>query len=223
MTRLYVSTVALCALSLTTPAFAQHGHGGDIAVGLEGDQLIIGMMEDDGPEWGHVVFASEFGELPGQPNFADEPGFDSPEGLFQEGDEIGFDINRALRLWDGAFDTISPSALEVALGPLNVLTPPNDIVTPGFVFAVIDDHQHLHQHLDFTLQAPADEAVYLLELSLWSNNYLDSEPFWIVFNKGMDEPTHDAAIDWVWDNLVPAPGTAGLLALAGLTLPRRRR
>lgn len=223
MTRMFIAIGILTASVCTAPALAQHDHAGDIAVGLDGNQLLIGIMEDDGPEWGHVVFGSEFGELPGQPNYADEPGFDSVVGTFQEGDEFGFDVQRALRVWDGTFDPVSPSPLEVAFGPQSILTPPDDTVAPGFVFAVIDDELELHTHLDFTLQSPADNGVYLLEMTLWSNNYAASDPFWLVFNKGMDEPTHDLAIDWVWDNIVPAPGTAGLLAVAGLAAVRRRR
>jgi hypothetical protein len=46
-------------------------------------------------------------------------------------------------------------------------------------------------------------------------NYDTSASFWVVFNLGMSEEEHGAAIAWAEANLVPAPSACVLLILAG--------
>jgi hypothetical protein len=216
----------LCALAPAAGAFAQHAHEGDVAVGLAGGQIAIGIHEDDGIEWGHVVFGAEFGEDPTAPNLADEPGFESEIGIFPEGALFGFDVMTSLRIWDGDFDQMAASQLKIQLpgAPVSILTPMDDVMEPGFVFAEVDDELEFHTHLEMELLDPADDGVYLLTLSLWNDQGdTASDPFWFVLNKGMDESIHDEAIDWVWDNIVPAPGTLALLLPAGLVARRRMR
>jgi hypothetical protein len=53
--------------------------------------------------------------------------------------------------------------------------------------------------------------------------FAESDSFYIVFNQNSDEAVHDAAIDYVREFIVPAPGAAGLLAVSGLVAMRRRR
>ena len=49
------------------------------------------------------------------------------------------------------------------------------------------------------------------------------EVFYAVFNLGLAEADHGAAVAWVESNLVPSPGAAAVLGLAGLMARRRRR
>ena len=54
----------------------------------------------------------------------------------------------------------------------------------------------------------------------------NSDPFFLVYNNGLDEETHDLAMDWVDAHLAPEPSTWMLLATAAVGVPafvRRKR
>lgn len=182
---------AACHLAAAQP------HGGDVILTLD---TSIRTNDENGPQ---RVFASEMGEL--LPDFTDEPGFDNAPGTFPVGTSIGFDVLDALRIWNGAdFDQVSPARMEVAFSTLSRTTPEAPAVVAGFSLPV-GSNGEWHRHLEFTLLPPAGSGVYLIALSLWSSDPTigASEPFWIVFNNGADEPTHDAAMDWVRAHLLP--------------------
>lgn len=88
-----------------------------------------------------------------------------------------------------------------------------------------------HRHLWYDLLAQSGDAedvaegFYLIEFDISGSAADRSLPFWIVFKFGesFSESDHDAVIDWVNDNVVPTPGTAGLMLLAGVIASRRRR
>ncbi|MCC6677682.1 MAG: hypothetical protein IT436_11105 [Phycisphaerales bacterium] len=189
---------------LASQASAQHA--GDILLEQSGGRITTGLFDADTGlvEPGVRVFGAEFIE-----SFANEPGFDSFEGAFPAGSQIGFDLTAAMRLWDAGtpgFDTIPDERVQVRLGPLGpVLTPLTDEVTPGFAVAVGADGRW-HHHLGYTLLGPADPGIYLLEMRMWSTapGAGRSEPFWIVFNQGMSEAEHDAAIAWLKSQVGPA-------------------
>lgn len=149
-------------------AFAQHA--GDIGVGIAHDRIITGLYSDGGgfvP--GQRVFGVEFGEL--FPNFTAEPGFDSLPGTFPQGASISFNVQRALRLWqDGAFGGVIPAErISIGFGPVQpVMTPETDVVTPGFSLAV-GSNGEWHRHLEYTLGEPAEDGIYLLEMTLVGN------------------------------------------------------
>lgn len=182
---------AACRLAAAQP------HGGDVLLTLDS---VIRTNDDLGPQ---RVFASDMGEV--LPDFTDEPGFDSAPGTFPVPLSIGFDVLDALRIWNGAdFDQASPARMEVAFSTLSRVTPETPSAVEGFSLPV-GSNGEWHRHLEFTLLPPAGSGVYLLHLSLWSDHPTigASDPFWIVFNNGADEPTHDAAIDWVREYLLP--------------------
>lgn len=66
-------------------------------------------------------------------------------------------------------------------------------------------------------------GIYLLEVRFGMSGFVTSAPAWIVFNYGLDEEEHGLAVEWVEENLVPAPGVPALLGLGGLVAGRRRR
>ena len=221
---------SLMFLSCTAAAFASAPaamaqHGGDVGLALIGDRITTGAYDLGVFSPGQRVFGAEFGEL--FPDFTDEPGFDSLPGTFPVPSAITFNIRSALRLWEGDhFGTIIPAErLQIGFGPITpVLTPLTDVLTPGFGIAV-GSNGEWHRHLEYTLQSPAAEGIYLLEMSLVGNHSSmgESLPFWIVFNQNMPETEHDEAIEWANNNLVPAPGAGGVLLAAGALLSRRRR
>ncbi len=219
-----VLLAAIAAAAASSHAIA-HGEG-DVWVYLDAGRLHTGLISEDGliREPDVRVFGAEFGGA-GIPDFADEPGFQAPDGSFLPSSKIGFNILRALRSWNGSdFGAVSAATITMSFGPLTATTPGTDILTPGFDLT-IDDQGGLHDHPDYTLNSPAGMGIYLLELEFTTDlaGVGTSAPFWIVFNNGMDEAEHDAAIEWVEENLVPAPGAACLLAFGALTTLRRRR
>jgi hypothetical protein len=206
-------------------AFAQHA--GDVWLEVLDNRIVTGLIdEDEDPPVvtsGVRVFGSDFGEV--LPNWTDEPGFDNELGTFQSGTSIGFNIRAALRSWNGSdFSMVPTERISVGFPTASaVLTPLTDELVAGFTIPVDMDNAW-HRHLEYELLAPASTGVYLLELELFSteSSILPSLPFWLVLNQGEDEGVHDAAIDWVNQNLVPAPSTAALV-IAGLAVGGRRR
>ena len=65
-------------------------------------------------------------------------------------------------------------------------------------------------------------GIYLASFTVSAAGLSTSETFYVLFNLGSDEAEHDAAIEWVESNLIPAPGALALLGLAGLASRRRR-
>ncbi len=195
-----------CVIALTTltPA-ASAQHDSDIILGLKGGAISTGVLPSGGtgPAVPERVFESEFGEL--LANWTSEPGFDSDAGAFAPGTEVGFDITKALKAWDGsAFSAIPPEAIRITKGALSIDTPAVDVVTPGYVFGSANLAGVFHHHLAFELLAPSSDGVYLLELALWSTSPAigSSEPFWIVFGQNASPSTIDDAIDWVRANMI---------------------
>lgn len=215
-----ITTIA--SISLALPAFA---HEGDIAIANFGGLLVTGVGSDEQgappPEFPERVFASELDEQAGFV-FIDEPGFLGPFGDgFDQGTALSFNLRAALREWNGGdFLTISDQTMRVSKGNLEVITPDTDQIVPGFT--LIDDMSiDFDDHPFYELLSP-QEGIYLLELELLADGFPTSDPIWISFNFGLDEAEHEASIEWVVDNLVPAPST--MLVLAPLALaPRRRR
>lgn len=216
------------ALSFVLPACIASAALGqvhqDIYVGLAGGAVTIGGISEDGSviSPGVRVFGADLGEA-GIPNFADEPGMQSPDGTFAAGTSLRLNVGRAVRQWNGTdFLDMSSATFTIAFGPASFVTPATDSIVQGFSL-VADDEGGLHDHPDYTLNGGGD-GIYLLEMFVdsASGDYGASDRYWIVFNNNLDEDDHDLAIDWVNDNLVPTPGVLPVLA-GGLLLASRRR
>jgi hypothetical protein len=218
-----IAIASSLTLALASGALAGPIHAGDVFLTTDGGRITTGRY-DAGVFTPGRVFGSEFGEI--APNYSDEPGFDNLPGTFTPGTSIGFNFRKALRVWNGSdFNTIAPVQIEFSYGPLGpVATPLTDVLTSGFSVAVAANGEW-HEHYDMTILAPATDGVYLLEMELFSDQpgLGASLPFWFVFNQNTSELIHDEAIEYVEQNIVPAPGAAGLLAAGGLLGLRRRR
>jgi uncharacterized protein (TIGR03382 family) len=79
-------------------------------------------------------------------------------------------------------------------------------------------------HFDSRLQAD-EQGIYLLAMRLTNPGgpLAPSETYYVVFNYGIDDSFHDAAIDYVAEHIIPAPGAAAAFGLGSLILARRRR
>ncbi len=194
-------TTAVIVLGCAPLAAAQP-HVGDILLEQVDGRISTGRVDADTGEVIHGVrvFGAVFSD-----SFTNDPGFDTLEGAFPAGTQLGFNIRAALRVWDSAgmdFDEIPAERIQVKLGPLGpVWTPTTDTLTGGFGIAVSSDGRY-HHHLGYTLLAPATSGIYLLELEMWSTSPSigTSDPFWIVFNQQETAGEHQAAIQWVMDH-----------------------
>ncbi len=180
--------------AFSSPALAQHA--GDVLLKIENNRITTNLSTPQGDEPARV-FESHLGEI--APDFADEPGFDNLPGTFTPGSALGFRIRKALRLWQGNnFSTIATPRLMLDAGPLSRETPADDTSVEGFTLAV-GSNGEWHHHYGFTLLPPATTGTYLLELELFSTQpgLGDSEPFWIIFDQGLEGAQIPAAEAWV--------------------------
>ena len=194
--------VSVAALLVAPAAMAQHS--GDIGIALVNNQLTTGRYVSGVFQPGLRVFGVTLGEL--FPNFASSPGFDSLPAGFPVPSTIGFKIVGGLRLWQGGSISggIADVRIGIGFGPLTpVMTPLTDVTVGGFNLAVGSNGQW-HRHLEYTLQEPASEGVYVMQMSLVGSRATmqESLPFWLVFNQNREQAEQDAAIAWLEASLV---------------------
>jgi len=232
---LIAAVAAAGTLTLGHAAYAQHS---DVDFAFENDRIEV----EFGPEG--QVFEGEFptsGSLSEQ--FTDDPGFaqedDTPD--FPTGTNIDYNILGPLRYHDGtSFAAVTPGVQIQILdnlsgsGPLTVTDATAGPVSgPG----VIGDANGGHAHIDFTLQPgefdtannpPAGAYGLLMELIAVDDDLNpvpgvdNSDPFYIVFNFGLDPETFEGAVG-DFAALIPEPTSLAIAGLGGLVLLGRRR
>ena len=213
------SIVVLSSLALASLSFGgtKEPHA-DVFITFTGGQLSTA-------GWNHTsgeildpaqrVFEGELGLDPAFPFSGDEPGI----GSDLVGSTVTINLLAGLGSWNGAgFDAANAGLLASYAGQ-------DAFSTTGGSFSFLVS-QGLDLHPEFTVFGPggSDPAngIYLAAFTASSAGYLTSETSWIVFNLGMSEAEHEAAVEWANANLVPAPGVLAALALAGLTSARSR-
>jgi hypothetical protein len=100
---------------------------------------------------------------------------------------------------------------------------------PQFIDIGVNDEVHDHLEFDLLDDATTPFGAYGLLAQLQSDfgtadgtMDLSSDPFWIIFNHGMDETDFDANALAAF-GAVPEPGTASLLLIGTIGLALRRR
>ena len=228
------TVLTVSAVASVSSAALAHGEDVDVLLQVLDGDIVTGSWSHDTDsvvEERERVFAFEWGNDEGA-NISDEPGFFAQPGTL-DGLSWGVNFVDAVRVWDGSdFDAVSPNTVTYELLGAEQTTPTEaGGVTGGFAIPVgaggFDDHYEI------VLNAPTDgsaDGVYLIAMQVFSvptseraGVPADSQTFWFVGNFGADELDHEAAIEYVEDVLVPAPGAASLLALGGLVGARRRR
>jgi hypothetical protein len=203
--------------SLALPALAEELHE-DIWVTSLGGQLTTGGWNDVTGEITSPflrVFKADMGEDPEFPFSIDEPGI----GSDLIGSSLTFRMLQGLGSWTGSGFNSAGEGLLVGYGGSSF----DSSLGGTFNFTVTTG---LDLHPEFTLFGPngADpgNGIYLSSFVFESNGLQSSEVFYIVWNLGMTEKDHDAAVEWV-TNSIPTPGAVGLAALVGLGGRRSRR
>jgi hypothetical protein len=219
--RSLICTVVLAGLSsLPASALAQSAEG-DVFLELVGGDLRVGLISEDGSTItpNQRVFFAEFGA--DFPNVAAEPGVQSVPGGLGSATSFRFDIRRALRKWNGAdFSLIANETMTADLGPLSVTSPISDVLTAGFSINL--DPSGSHEHPDWTLNAPASNGVYLLDVQWSLSTGETSQPTWLIFAQDATPSEADAAVAWALTN-IPTPASASMLVVGSMLAVRRRR
>lgn len=214
-------------LSLTlcsTPVWAQHD--GDVDFEYEGGKLVF----EDGP-----VFEGEFPTSGLFARFTSDPGFETHEPI-GPGDIISYNVLDNLYYWSGVTqDFASPGATTItidnAVGADTIVGAGTGIMIPGGIIGQASGSGDFHAHINFVLSEFADFGAYGLLLQLSTDDPLidDSDPFFFVFNYGLNETLFDTAAIPAFEAVlaVPEPSSFVLSALGvgalGLAAWRRRR
>ncbi len=208
-----------------------HGHGGDFGLVIVDGRVVTGVGDHhhgDVDDIGHRVFSGDFSLVGGVGgNWAgSSPGLVVAPGSMPDGVGVSFVIEGALRTWNGVggvdFGTVSAHALVIDFGPVSVGTPFGGEEVNGFVMQYTDAGG-VHEHFDYLLDGSAAAGIYLLRLRFTVEGFQDSESVLAVFNAGLDEWAHDAAIEYVERVLVPAPSVLAMLGIAAVGARARRR
>jgi hypothetical protein len=225
MKRAASSIMSVVIAASSTAALA----GGDIGLRVENGVVTTWEAEHSPIQFikPERVFVGDL-HLHGSVVEGDEPGFVIESGSVLGGHRLGFNFRRAARVWDsigGDFNTISPLAITMERSLIgDVTTPMFDPAAPLPGLSIVVPTGGLDFHYEFILGGNT-AGLYLLELEKWSEapGVGLSQPFWVILNYDMPHIQEQAAVDWVNANLVPTPGSAAVLVLAGLAAARRRR
>jgi|LakMenEpi03Aug12_release.lakeMendotaPanAssembly.Ray.scaffolds.fasta_scaffold191365_1 hypothetical protein len=218
-------SLCLAALFVATgicvnPVRADEIHTGDIELEIEGGKLVTHNGR---------YFESEFATLiTGTPSIyrSTSPGFDSAPGLLAYSEEepmqeIGFNVLGPLLYWNGAQLAAPQEGLGLdliwGLSKLSV-TGASGPLTNGFSLGgATDPNGEFHEHFTFEIAEAAPLGAYgvLMELTPdGSSMFTKSDPFLLVFNRGLGGPEFEAGVDaMVQLTAVPEPSS---MALAGL-------
>jgi hypothetical protein len=230
----FVLGFAVLLLSVAGTAFGQHA---DIRPYVaDGRILTAGFNDATSTEVLDMrVFGYDFGEDPGQPFFAQDPGFNAAAGSgLAAGSQLLFNIVGAgglglaanLSFWDGSGDVdfaVAPAGetLTLNFGSQNRVADDSTDFVAGFNLQTVTASGAIHRHLNAFLNGGSGDptaGIYLLPLDLASSDTSleKSRPFFVVYNNGLDEEVHDLAIDWVQQNLVVPEPSALVLAIVGV-------
>lgn len=225
--RVSLASVGLLILS----ASAAQAHEGDYGLAIIDGQVAVGLGDHDSgtiSEFGERVFGAEL-DISGPNWFGDEPGIFIEEGSLADNTQVSFTLTGALLYWDGTGAinfTQAANAMALTFGPASVSTALDGSNVSGFSINYDADLVGgFDEHFDYTIDGSAPIGVYVLANTFSLSGAADSEVIYTVFNAGLDEDAHDAAIKYVDSVLVPAPGVLSMLGLAGvgLSVGSRRR
>lgn len=215
-------------------ASAQHMHEGDIELGVVGGRIVLEGAAETEFGTGFAIFEGSLDSLLAGPRWrTTDPGFDSEAGTFAPSDMVYFAPLGTLSFWNGSAWGSPGSAVLVVRDSLDetaTYTGTGVMTSAGFDGFISDGGAtgSIHKHITFTLQndplgvMPAVGA-YRIQMALTSPSYESSDPFWLVFNRGLDEEAFEASVHIM---AVPEPETYALMALGlGFVafVARRRR
>ena len=237
---------ALCSLSLLSQYSSAHF---DFTPRIDGGRVVVGGYDDGAGDTVSTLRVNgyDFGETADDPYNITDPGFNTlGASTFTGGTTLrltavatgGTMGGTFLRYWNGVGEpTFAPAAagttVSLSASPTRTLTfsAAGTVATPAGVMdlqvGTFGTNGSLHAHLGTSIAAatPAvPEGAYLIAFALTNpgTGVNASEPIYVVYNNGLTESQHDAAIEAATAAYVPEPGVATLLS-GVLVLTRRRR
>jgi hypothetical protein len=234
-----LTTVAAMLLFVGVAVADEHF---DIAPYLQDGKLLTGGLDHSGNHTPPpiTVYGLEFGEDPFDPFNPFDPGVNQVEGTgnLPAGAPVRYNILSSLLYWDGtgdvAFGSPGDSYIRLWMGSNDRILDADSGKQTGSLIESVHSNGVVHKHFTTALfangtsnnvrgeagfVAPADGIyAFSMELTLTDGDTTyTSDPLWIVYNNGLDEELHEAAMA-----AVPEPASLSLLVLGGAALLRRR-
>ncbi len=222
------------AAALLVAPIALAGEG-DIGLLVQNGRIVTSVADDETSEFEEIGERVFGGDIDFVANLGDGPGFFTTDGptlpagflSFMPGSTITYRTNGALRAWNGAEFVSTANQLRqiVVPGVLEILTPTDGSSVDGFEYTYAGGD--FDEHPDYALADGSAAGIFLWDITFSAtdaggNAYGDSANVFVVFNFGLSEAEHDAAIAYA-KTIIPAPGAGASLAVAGLLASRRRR
>ena len=211
-----VAAVWMIGLASTPMAFAQFGHS-DIDFALEGNKLITDKR----------VYDSYFPMFGISRHFNSNPGFAAELdglGTVGPGREVVYDVLDALYFWDGA-QFVSPDdevRIRVDNNPRGSHSTfvgsvsseqPGSSDPPANRIGASSDIGEVHSHVNFFLESGDEDppvGAYGLKIAIStdSEQIIDSDPVFVVFNYGLEELQFDESLV-LYEGLLDSTGILG--------------
>lgn len=220
---------ALSALA-STLAHADADHAGDIAVSAVAGKLTTGgdHFEIHGGN-GYKIFEADFGDFTSGPYVTKNPGFQTQgSATLAPLSLLSFSAIGSLNYWNGSAWGAAPTGVSVSfkdvLDELTTWTASGSTAgATSYVDQVATDGS-LHSHLTMSVTPGAAAGAYMVQLRLDSDTYASSDPFYVVFNRGLSGESFESSVESLAAP-VPEPSTYALMlaGLVGVTALARRR
>ncbi len=243
--RIYLIFVFIVSMSLfLTIRSAWAGHY-DISPCFQDGKLVTGGLDHEG---NHVaapitVYGYDFGEDPYDPYNPTDPGVNQSEGTgnLPVGALIQYNICSSLLYWDGNGEVnfglpVENTYLTLTMGTrVKTLTGTSGYQS-GTLIQTVATGGVVHKHFVTSLfdapgvsnsprdtgYTPPTEGIYAFSLELtmtMDDTTYTSDPVWVVFNNGMEEEIHEAAMNY----FVPEPASLLVLMYGGFVLQLKRK
>lgn len=212
----------LLAAATLIPGLAmaeEHLHEGDVIPSVVAGKITVTSSQtlSDG---GFALFEGDFGDLIKGPYKTSAPGFNTL--AFAPSTIVNYSAVGSLKFWDGlSWSSTLPANEYVRLdGNLGEDTRWNGSGVTGDATGLLGqaDGGELHEHLDFSVARVGGGVpsigAYMVGLSLSATGYTSSDPFYLVFNRGLSMENFETSVEAL-TSPVPEPST-WLLACLGL-------
>jgi hypothetical protein len=200
-------------------------HAGDVAVfAREGQLKLGGQRVEVQASTGFKIYRADLGDLFHGPWATSNPGFQTQGSeRLKPGVEIGFEGLGALGFWDGASWSLAAAGTQLAVSDYLEADSlwSSAGVSPGAsqLLGETSASGKLHEHLVFSITEGAAVGAYQITLRLNSADYLSSDPFYMILNRGLDEAAFQRAREaFIQASPVPEPASAGVWFLGVLLL-----
>lgn len=220
--------------SVFVPGAFAHGEG-DVGLLLDGGRIVTAVANDETGEFADIGERVFGGEIDFVSNLGDGPGFFSTDGptvpsgfdAFAAGTTISYRTNGAIRSWTGSgFDATSNRLRQILIpNVVEILSPTDDSSVDGFGFGY--NGGDFDEHPDYAMENAGEAGIFLWKIQFEARDaagslIAQSDEAWLVFNFGLSEAEHEAAIEFA-EGAIPTPMTIAPLAGLGLAAARRRR